>query len=371
MNHLHMLIKPASGYCNMNCEYCFYHDVIDHREVSNYGMMTDETLEKIVSRAYEHNHQSVQFMFQGGEPMLIGLGYYEKLMLLVKKYNKAQIETSFAIQTNGTLITPEYAHFFKRYNFLVGISIDGPENHHDLFRTMNDKGSFKAVSEGLKTLKKYDIDYNILTVITSNTVRYTEDIYRFLSNLDTIYLQFIPSIDSFDKVDPKFHIDNKLYAEFLIRLFDVWEADFYNDRRISIRYFDDLLKIIVGMQPSTCMLMGSCMIQNVIEADGSVYPCDFYVLDEYKLGNVFDNSFEELNQSLIATDFVLKSRVLSEECKACNYFGLCRGGCRRYKEPYDEIEHSKTRFCEAFKMFFDHRLKRLLDIAQVLINEQK
>ena len=335
MNHLQLLIKPASGYCNMDCDYCFYHDVLDHRLEANYSMMSRSTIEQIVKRAYENTYDSVHFMFQGGEPLLIGLEFYESFLSLVKHYNKNNVDTNFGIQTNGTLLTDAFARFFKINHFLVGISIDGPEKHHNLFRHLiNQEESFSKVNEGLNLLRKYKVDYNI-TVITPNTIKYTEEIYSYLSNLDTMYLQFIPCIDSFDKINPKYHVTNKLYSEFLIRLFDRWEADFYNGKRVSIRYFDDLLKIILGVYPSTCMLMGSCMNQNVIESDGSVYPCDFYVLDEYKMGNVFEQSFEELNQTIVAKDFVLKSRVPSNDCRRCEYYQLCKGGCRRYKEPYD------------------------------------
>ena len=197
MKHLFLLIKPASGICNMRCKYCFYYDVMDHRKIESYGLMTDSVLEKMVQRAYDDHHESVTFMFQGGEPTLVGLSFYQKLIRFVEQYNIKNIQTYYTIQTNGTLITPEFARFFKTHQFLVGISIDGNQRLHDMYRRDKQlQGSFSSVKKGLQLLQQHNVDFNILAVITEETTKHTEEVYRFLSNLGTMFVQFIPCLDS-------------------------------------------------------------------------------------------------------------------------------------------------------------------------------
>lgn len=370
MRTLSLLIKPASGLCNMRCTYCFYYDVMDHRETKQYGIMNESTLETMVRRAYEQPYEHVTFMFQGGEPTVAGLDYYQKLVALVNTYNRNQVPTSYTMQTNGTLITPAFAKFLQQYNFLVGISIDGSEALHNKFRLNgNQEGSFKQVMKGLRLLQQHHVDYNILTVITDETVKHTESVYRYLTSLGTMYLQFIPCIDSFDHRVENYTLHNDKYQEFLIRLFNVWERDFYKGKRISIRYFDDLLKIMLGYPAASCTLMGHCTTHLVVEADGSVYPCDFYVLDDYKTGSIFDQSFDELATNQQATSFIETSFGTHEDCMTCPYYQLCKGGCRRNKEPFDTVEQSKTKYCEAYKGFFKEVLPRMIKIAEVVQKE--
>ena len=372
MNHLSLLIKPASGLCNLRCKYCFYYDVMENRELDNYGVMTLETLEKLVMRAYENSRLSVSFIFQGGEPTLIGLNFYVELIRFVEQYNKEKVPTHYSIQTNGTKIDNDFARFLKQNNFLVGISIDGNEEIHNKYRIDSERlGSFDQVIKGLNYLKQHDVDYNILTVVTENTVENTENVYRYLSSLGTDYLQFIPCIDSFEGSVQKQTLSNGEYEVFLKRLFDVWYLDFKKGKRISIRYFDDIIKMILGYPPESCTLLGYCTLNQVVEADGSVYPCDFYVLDEWKLGNIIDDKFNDLLKSKKAKQFVETSMGINEDCKDCKYYQLCRGGCRRNKEPFETVESVKTKFCSAFYNFFDYTIERFTEIASIIEKELK
>jgi len=372
MNHISLLIKPASGLCNMRCKYCFYYDIMENREIDNYEMMTLKTLEKLVFRAFEDSGLSVSFIFQGGEPTLVGLQFYRELIKFVEKYNKHKVPTYYSIQTNGTKIDSNFAKFLKQNNFLVGISIDGNEEIHNKYRISKDRsGSFAEVKKGLDYLSQYEVDYNILSVVTENTVKNTEEIYHYLTTLGTDYLQFIPCIDSFEGSVQNNTLSNDEYEEFLKRLFDVWYLDFKKGKRISIRYFDDIIKMILGYRAESCTLLGYCSFNQVIEADGSVYPCDFYVLDEWKLGNIIDDKLNDLLKSEKANEFIKTSIGINEDCKVCKYYQLCRGGCKRNKEPFEIVEAVKTRFCGAIYSFFDYTIERFTEIANVLDEELK
>ncbi len=367
MKHLSILIKPASGMCNMQCKYCFYYDVMENRKIANHGFMTDKTLETIVKKAYLANPLAVSFVFQGGEPLLCGISFYEKFITFVKKYNLSNLPTTYALQTNGTLITTQFASFFKANNFLIGISLDGYEQIHNYYRVMNDtSNAFKKTLAGLAILKEYQVDYNLLTVITNETANNVEKTYHFLKTLGTDYLQFIPCIDSFDSQVKGQYLSNEAYLKFLKELFDLWYLDYKNKKIISIRYFDDILKIIIGYYPESCTLQGKCINQNVIEADGSVYPCDFYVIDQWKTGNITKETFTELDNSKNAIKFIASSMEENEDCMKCKYYQLCRGGCRRNKELLNGETATKTRFCETIYAFFDYSIQRFIEIGNDL-----
>ena len=367
MRHLSILIKPASGICNMKCNYCFYYDVMANRNTSNHGLMSTEILEEIVKKTYSPSNGAVSFVFQGGEPMLRGIDFYLKFIALVTTYNPNNIATTYAIQTNGTLINSEFALFFKKHNFLVGISIDGNQDVHNLHRIMqDDTNSFNKTLTGLKILQKYEVDYNILAVVTNETALKVEETYNFLKSLGTSYLQFIPCIDSFDSQFKGQELSNELYLEFLKELFKLWYLDYKAGKIISIRYFDDILKIIIGYYPESCTLQGRCINQNVIEADGSVYPCDFYVLDEWKIGNILENSFNDFVNAPQTIKFIQSSQEKHDDCMKCKYYQLCLGGCRRNKEPFTDVKESKTRFCKAIYSFFEFSIDRFIEIGEDL-----
>ena len=372
MNPISLLIKPTSGLCNLKCEYCFYFDVMDNRDCESFGMMSNNTLEKMIRRVFEVPRLSVDLMFQGGEPTMIGLDYYELLVELVQKYNHENCPVNYTIQTNGILIDELFAKFFKKHNFLVGISIDGIKEVNDTFRLDQlGKGTYDRVLNGLNNLKKYDVDFNILSVVTNKTVHHTEEIYNELKNIGTDYLQFIPCIDSFDKSEGSYTLSSDNYLEFLKRLFDAWYEDILINRRVSIRYFDDILAVLLGYPPSSCTMYGYCVKHVVIESNGNIYPCDFYVLDEWLLGNVYDNSFHEILNNPIANDFVSNSINNFIKCNECKYYRICRGGCKRNKEPFIKVEDKLTKFCDSYYNFFDYSIDRFIKIAEMLKNEKK
>lgn len=372
MNDLTILIKPASGLCNLQCKYCFYNDVMNNRNIHDYGLMEDATAEELIRKAFLESPITISFIFQGGEPTLIGLEFYKFFVKTVNSMNTSNITVNYSIQTNGVLIDSNYAKFFKKNNFLVGVSLDGNKYVHDCNRlSAKDTGSFDQVVDGINNLKKMNVDFNLLTVVTQLTVDNIEVIYEFLSNLGTQYLQFIPCFDTFDSKESGSTLSSDNYLKFLKKVFDIWYDDIKNDKLVSIRYFDDIISIMMDFGPSSCSLSGQCIPYVTVEADGSVYPCDFYVLDEFKLGNIFDSLISEMLLSNSARNFNNLSVINNDDCQKCKYFKLCKGGCRRNKDNQNSPGKSKTRYCDAYYKFLEYSIDRFQEVTRLIKQNSK
>ena len=360
MKNITLLVKPASSLCNMRCKYCFYADVSSHRDIKSFGIMNEDTLSRMVRRAFAIAEESVSFGFQGGEPTVAGLEWFKKLISYEKQYNSKGLRVSNALQTNGYLIDEEWCKFLHDNNFLVGLSLDGYKELHDSMRVdAAGEGTYDRVIKSAELFKKYNVEFNILTVVNSETAKEPERVYDALSKYG--YIQFIPMIDDFDAPKSKYYLDDEAYGEFLCRVFDRYYKDIKRGSYVSVRDFDSFVLMLRGQPPTSCALSGSCGGYFVIEADGGVYPCDFYVTDEEKVGNINEDSFFSLVKKPKAVDFITSSRNKEEECPGCKWFYLCRGGCRRYREPYP----SKFKFCGAFKKFFEYSYPRLTEIAKM------
>lgn len=367
MPPLTLLIKPASGNCNLQCKYCFYADETEKRTQKSFGMMEDDTLLQLVKRALEEAEGSVTFAFQGGEPTLIGLAFYKKLMQYISDYNRKNLNVHKAIQTNGILIDDEWAEFLAQNDFLVGLSLDGVRSVHDINRVDKlENGTYHQVMKTARLFDKYKVAYNILCVVTSRAARHVDQIYQFYKKNHFQFLQFIPCLDPLGEVRGTFaySLSPKEYAAFLKTLFDRWYEDFIHHTYISIRQFDNYIQMLMGNPPESCGMSGRCSCSFVIEADGSVYPCDFYVLDEWKIGMVFDHSFEEMRQTSIAQKFISDSAYVSAKCKTCRWYPICRGGCRRDREPFADGKPALNYFCKSYYEFFDYAMDRMYAIAR-------
>lgn len=369
MRSLSLLIKPASGACNMNCTYCFYHDLSKVKQHPSFGMMAESTMETIVKKAYAFADESVTFGFQGGEPTLRGLDFYKRFISFVEKYNIHRIPTYFTLQTNGTLIDRKWAEFLGKHRFLVGLSLDGFPEIHDANRLDNTGcGTFEKVLETAGLLKQYRVDFNILCVVTEAIAKNGAQVYRYFKSKGFRYLQFIPCLDSLAQkpgLNP-YSLQPRSYGKFLIDVFKLWSRDFKRGDYTSIRTFDNWVLMMKGETPESCDLMGKCARGTVFEADGSMYPCDFYVMDEWRLGNILEDDFNTLLSKRRADEFVVSSLNISEECKNCRFSSLCRGGCRRHKEPCVPGEPLTNFFCEAYRMFFAYAIPELKTIASMI-----
>lgn len=364
MKNLTLLIKPCSSKCDLNCNYCFYKNISKSRKISDTGFMSKNTLRTIVENAFKENIDCINFMFQGGEPTLINLDFYKYLIYLQNKFNKNNIKIINSIQTNGHNIDLDYIKFFKDNNFLVGVSLDGPEFIHDLNRLSLDKSkTFNKIMSTIKLLKQYDIEFNILCVITNYSSQYINDIYEFFKDNNFKYIQFIPCIKTIDSNDSYVMTSNNYYI-FLSNLFDLWFKDFLNNNYIYIRNFMDYIEVLKGLTPNSCGMGGFCSIHTVIEANGDVYPCDFYCIDDWKLGNVHDNLFSEMRFNDTSRLFFNRSLNISNNCKSCKYFKLCGGGCRKNLNLVSNKSNPYNYQCIPFVKFLNKNIKKLLYVSR-------
>ncbi len=376
--NISLLIKPSSSNCNLGCKYCFYYDVAANRDHKSYGLMQPSTMDALIKKALESATDHVTFAFQGGEPTLIGLDYFKNFVSTVNQYKSTQT-IHYAIQTNGTQLDEDFCAFLHEHHFLVGLSLDGPKDMHDLNRLdTKKKGTFKTVDQAAKLMTKHKVEFNILTVVTKNTVRHVQKIYRYFKTQNYQYLQFIPCISDFNDATLKpYNITPKDYGEFLIQLFDLWYQDILQGERISIRLFDNYVQMLLGMPPESCDMNGFCSVNPVIEADGSVYPCDFYVLDQWKLGNINNDALKDMMFGDLAKEFLASGNHHAKECDTCPYLRLCRSGCRRHKEMFVDTKNMATEdlydnyFCEAYKMFFSHSAQKLQHLARYIQSQQR
>ena len=371
MPPVNLLIKPASSACNMGCGYCFYRDVSCNREEEFQGMLSPETMEKAVAGAMEYAEGSCSFLFQGGEPTLAGLDFYRRTVELVRRYAKPGVAVSYAIQTNGYRLDEAWCAFFREHSFLVGVSLDGPAELHNLNRPdAGGKNTFNQVMRSIALLERFGVEYSILCVLTGRCARSIDRVYRFFRRQGFSHLQFIPCLEPLgqERGRSPYHLSVEEYGDFLIRSFDLWLEDLRHGEYVSIRHLDNWLGILLGRQPESCGMTGRCSIQFVVEGDGGVYPCDFYVLDQLRLGTVGVDSFAEMAASPAAQAFLRCSQPVPDSCAQCPYYPLCRNGCRRDRLSFGEDEPALNYFCPALRRVFQQRGGQLQQAAALLAN---
>ena len=363
MPPLSIMVKPVSGACNMRCGYCFYRDVSSRREKENMGKMSPETLEALIRRAFAYADGSVSFAFQGGEPTLAGLSYFQDAVRLQKKYNARNVAVHNAIQTNGYDLTDGMISFFAENGFLVGVSLDGDRECHDRMRLDREgNGTWERVQRNIERMARAGCMVNILTVVNRYVAQRPKETWEALSGYG--YLQFIPCLDDMDQAPSPHSLTAEDYGRFLIGTFDLYEKAWRAGRPVSVRNFDNYIGMLLGQPPENCAMGGQCGVYYLIEADGSVYPCDFYVLDEHRMGNINVDSFHRLAVSPVAERFRRASYPVDGACRACPYVGLCRGGCRRDREPLNSGRDPRNRYCQAYKAFFGKCLGRMETMAR-------
>lgn len=329
MKPFSLLVKPAGGGCNLDCHYCFYKR--DHAA----GLMSFETASRTFAAYAALPFGDKSIAFQGGEPLLaLETGVFELL---------GSYPVGKSVQTNATLITEDVAGFFARENWLVGVSLDGPK---EMNRLRGD--SFDATVRGIRNLERAGCDYNLLTVVSKANVSRPAEVYRFLKdNFETRFHQYIECTGPCDD------ITGEEWGAFLVGLFDEWYKR--DARTLSVRLFDSIVSKILLGRPTMCSFDTTCRQYLVIEHDGSVYPCDFHVRPELRLGNISTDSFETLLASPVYANFAdAKRDRLPQACRQCRHLDFCRGDCPR----------SRQKLCSGWKRFFDHALPRLMELAE-------
>ncbi|MDP4291385.1 MAG: anaerobic sulfatase maturase [Bacteroidota bacterium] len=351
-----LLVKPAGPDCNLNCTYCFYIDKASLFEPGNHRM-SEETLENMISQVMKQTGNEVSIAWQGGEPTLMGLPFYKKAVEFEIKYGQGKTVGN-GFQTNGLLLTEEWADFFKKYNFLVGISLDGPKHIHDHYRmTPNGKGSWDIVSKNARMLVRKGVEVNAMTTITDYSADYAKEIYEFHKSMGLSFMQFIPIVET-DKNHPErsagFSVSGEKYGRFLCQIFDLWLEDYAKGTNTtSVRHIESVFYRYAGLQSPECTLMRECGVYLVVEHNGNIYPCDFFVRPELKLGNLNQDRLTDMLNSEKMKTFGMKKTQLPEICLPCKWKFYCHGGCVKDRVR-DQRDAGNNHFCTAYKMFLEH-----------------
>ena len=368
--NLSIMLKPASSNCNLRCKYCFYNDLSSHREMPSHGIMSEQTLRATLKKAFDFaGKDRVMLSFQGGEPLLAGKDFFRKLHELIRELNVNRAPVSIGVQTNGTLIDDEWCRIFKRGGYLVGLSLDGDAMADSLRIDANGNPTFEKAFNGAKLLQKYGVDFNILTVLTKQVAKRIVPVYNFFKKQNFKHLQFIPMLKPlrtnecgkpvsattygtpFPSEQEDYSMSSDDYYEFLQNCFALYLKDMKSGEYTSIRQFDNFVRLAHFERPEQCGMEGHCCHQFVIEGDGEVYPCDFYCLDCYDMGNINDTDFFALSKHPIAVEFIKESMQVEDKCKGCNFYAMCRNGCKRERIDLDK--------CAAYKKFFPTALPHL------------
>ncbi len=368
-----VMLKPVGPICNLDCTYCYYLEKKElYPQKTNYKL-SEELLELFIKDYIKaQDVPVVSFVWQGGEPSMLGVDYFKKALELQKKYaGKKRIENSF--QTNGTLLTDEFCKFFKENDFLIGLSIDGPKAVHDHFRVdKQGKPSWDKVMEGVALLQKHKVEFNTLSVVNSKTAEHPLEIYRFLKEIGSTFLQFIPIVErvALDPKEGELHLVHHTYrgpakvtewsvkplqyGKFMSTIFDEWVRK--DVGRTFVQLFDTTLASWVGAMPGLCVFSETCGTAAVMEHNGDVFCCDHFVYDDYFLGNIKDKSLSEMmampKQSMFGQD---KRSGLPPYCQRCEVRFACHGECPKHRfEKTPQGDPGLSYLCEGYKHFFSH-----------------
>ncbi len=366
-----ILIKPASAVCNLDCSYCFYLD----RDADPYKalparIMSLDTLERLVDTFLFYSYPNSVFAFQGGEPTLAGLKFFEKLIEFQQRYGRDGQNVSNALQTNAIVIDDDWCRLFREYNWLLGVSIDGPEEVHDRYRfNKAGHGTWKQVMRSIETLKKNGVEFNVLCVLSQANVGRPREIYRFFRGLGIDYVQYIPLAEFDAEGNPlPFTISPEQYGNFLCEMFEAWWPD---RRKARIRFFDNLAEAVAGQKPGACTMHETCDSYCVVEYNGDVYPCDFFVEKDWKLGNITLDSWPEIARRQRRYAFAATKTLARPECEACEYQSLCHGGCPKLRHAPHRRFEDLDYFCAAYKMVYAKAVGPLKKEVQKLMARQK
>ena len=369
----HVLAKPIGPICNLDCKYCFYLEKESlYPQVAKWSMRED-VLESYIRQYIEtHDTPQVNFAWQGGEPTLLGLDYFRKVVELEKRYANGKHITN-AFQTNGVLLNDAWAEFFRENHFLIGISIDGPRHLHDAYRV--DKGgqpTFDRVMRGLGKLKEHNVDFNTLTTLHRANVESPLEVYRFLKETGSGYMQFIPIVERISShatgeglhlVSPDFSgeapvapwsVGPRQFGRFLCAIFDEWVRR--DVGRYFVQLFDVSLEMWAGLEASLCVFRKTCGAAMAIEHCGDLYSCDHFVYPENRLGNIMESPLETLVTSEQQRQFgAAKESTLPRYCRECDVRFACNGECPKHRfMTTPDGEPGLNYLCAGYKMFFRH-----------------
>jgi len=357
MPALPVLFKTVSSDCNLDCSYCYYRQSLEGKRV--HRRIGEAVLDAFMRQymQYVADARMASLSWQGGEPTLAGLEFFERVVALEARYAAPGTTISNALQTNAVLLDDRWGEFLRRYSFLVGVSLDGPEAVHDeVRRDRGGHGSFHRVMAGIDTLRRHQVDFNVLCVVGPHNVGRVGELMSFFRDEGFSHVQFIPAMD-FQSVEPDlpsaYLITAEEYGEFLAGLFDEWYENGFPST--SVRTFDAILQSYLGVPNELCVYGEECNAGIVVEYNGDVYPCDFYISEHWRLGNVVEEPLESILARPDLSAFAARKLSLPSPCESCEWRRLCRGGCPRNRPGADgEPEY----FCESHRRLFAHADER-------------
>lgn len=369
---LYVMLKPIGSCCNLNCDYCYYLEKANLYSQKKNHVMSEELLEKFIKEYIESQTMpQVMFTWHGGETLMRPLSFYKKAVELQKKYaGGRQIDNS--IQTNGTLLNDDWCRFFKEHNFLVGISVDGPQEFHDEYRRDKmGRPSFHKVMRGVELLKKHDVDYNCMAVVNDYNVDFPLEFYQFFKTIGSRFIQFTPIVERIRKTGSPlklvtteekedetglapFSVSPEKWGSFLCAIFDAWVKE--DVGKVFVQIFDSTLANWVGEQPGVCTMAKTCGHAGVMEFNGDVYSCDHFVFPEYRLGNIYTKPLASMmysdEQLRFGND---KFDKLPQQCRECDFLFACYGECPKNRFVRDEYGNPGLNYlCRGYYKFFNH-----------------
>ncbi len=385
MVRMHAMIKATGPICNLGCDYCYYLSKEQLLSTDSHWRISDETLENFIKQYIEQqNAHEIVFSWQGGEPSLLGLDFFKKVIALQKKYAPAHVRCENDLQTNGTLLNDEWCEFLRENNFLVGLSIDGPKPLHDTYRRYaHGGGSFDKVFATSKLLRKHNVNFATLTVINNVNVERPLEVYRFLRDeVGSKQMQFIPIVEpkSFTNTAPQhwninempvegseqalpthpdsfvapWCVDPDKYGDFLIKCFDEWFK--YDLGNIVVPFFDSAVEQWMGKPSQLCIFAPICGKGLAMEHNGDVYACDHYVYPEYKIGNVNETKLSDMAFAKNQEHFgYAKDFTLPVKCRQCRYLFACSGECPKNRLlKTKQGEAGLNYLCSGLYKYFSH-----------------
>ncbi len=358
-----LLVKPGSADCNLRCEYCFYLDKCHLYPETTRHRMSEAVLEQLIKGYMATSQPTYTIGWQGGEPTLMGEDFFAKVVKFQKKYGRSGAAVANGLQTNATLISDGMAKLFNKYHFLLGCSLDGSaEIHNHYRRTIGGKPTHADVLRGIETLRRHQVEFNILVLVSQANVSHAREVYRYLVAQGFLYHQYIPCVE-FDENGEllPFAINDKQWGDFLCEVFDEWYS---KDRfSVSIRHFDSILVKLLDGATNICVMGRNCCQYFIVEYNGDVYPCDFFVEKPLKLGNVMHSSWQEMLNSETYREFGVQKVQWNNVCETCDCLDLCAGDCLKHRMYAGNPPKNLSWLCAGWKHFIRYSRKRFKKLA--------
>ena len=390
---IHVVAKPNGPVCNLNCEYCFYLEKQALFGPAETYRMCDDVLSAFITNYVTSQPTPiVEFVWQGGEPTLLGIDFFKRVIELQKQFSGTK-SISNSLQTNGTLLTGEWCDFLKKHNFMVGISLDGPKEVHDRYRRdRKSSGTFDRVMQGLRLLQKHQVEYNVLACVARETARHPLEVYRFFKDEGVEFIQFSPVVERLPDVRSRQHglrlaeppsldkeeeqtevtawsVIPEEYGDFLIAIYEDWVH--HDVGKVFVMNFEWALNAWIGNPSPVCIHAKTCGRSVVIEHNGDVFACDHCVYPEYRIGNIRTDKLSAMVERSLQSGFgVSKETALPKWCRECKVLAACQGGCPKHRFAMTHYNEPGLHYlCEGYNKFFLHIRKYLRAMTQLLGND--